>query len=67
MTRKVQKLPREKSVDVTHLQELHEKLLREEKRNVEEIVAVEKLIVESSEDLEPVNPETEQSRLPIAS
>ena len=67
MTRKVRKLPREKSVDVTHLQELHDKLLREENRNVEEIVAVEKLIVESSEELEPMTPETERPRLPIAS
>ena len=52
MTKPVQ-LPREKSEDVTHLHELHERALRGE-RDVEKIVEIEKLIVESSEEIEPV-------------
>lgn len=46
-------VPREKSVDVTHLHELYEKALRTA-GTVEEIVEVEMMILESDDSLEPV-------------
>jgi hypothetical protein len=51
MTDSVQ-TPREMSEDVTSLHELHEKALREERTS--EIVAIEMLLVESNDEIEPV-------------
>ncbi len=57
MTTSVQ-LTREESEDVTHLHELHEKALRG-KRDVASIVEIEKLIIESSEEIEPTSQRNE--------
>jgi len=43
------------SVDVTDLREMIEKALRKPDRNIQQIVELEMLLVESNEEIEPIS------------
>ena len=53
-TKMVTQLPRGKSVNVTHLEDMLDQALRSPERDVSEIVLFEKMIAESGDELEPI-------------
>lgn len=54
-TQKKTASPRRESVEMTPMKDLHDRLLREDKPDVQEVIRLERLITESEDQLTPVD------------